>query len=244
MHRDIKSMNILVTDDYSCKLTDFGCVKLVNAQTHLNTVNSGTPLWMAPEVKIGQYSFPADVYSLGLVLYEIFEKKLPNYDPMQQRVVLPPAFHSASVILPMVSHKPDSRPTAQHTITVLDKMVNNIVETIRKKMPKEELEKLRTDAGTTDDSQSSVDKELALLYRQLLAKPAAIVDSEINKHFPTPAPPKSPHVPHVHGQHGGAPMGYPPGYPGMGVPMGIPVAPRAHGQSPQGWPPGFSPAGY
>lgn len=57
MHRDIKSMNILVTDDYSCKLTDFGCAKLSSAMSVLNTMNSGTPLWMAPEVRTGQYRF-------------------------------------------------------------------------------------------------------------------------------------------------------------------------------------------
>lgn len=32
MHRDVKSMNILVTDDYACKITDFGCSKLVGPQ--------------------------------------------------------------------------------------------------------------------------------------------------------------------------------------------------------------------
>jgi serine/threonine protein kinase len=55
-------MNILVTEDYSCKLTDFGTAKLAAAQQVMMTVNAGTPLWMAPEVRIGQYSFPADIF--------------------------------------------------------------------------------------------------------------------------------------------------------------------------------------
>jgi serine/threonine protein kinase len=47
---------------------------------------------MAPEVKKGFYSFSADVYSLGLVLYEIFENQLPYYDMITQTVHLPPQF--------------------------------------------------------------------------------------------------------------------------------------------------------
>lgn len=62
MHRDIKSMNVLVTDDYSCKLTDFGTAKLLGQQQVMMTLNTGSPLWMAPEVKVGQYGFPADVF--------------------------------------------------------------------------------------------------------------------------------------------------------------------------------------
>lgn len=60
-----------MTEDYSCKLTDFGCAKLIPpdfriAAALLHTQNSGTPLWMAPEVKKGQYyDFSADIYSLG-----------------------------------------------------------------------------------------------------------------------------------------------------------------------------------
>lgn len=41
MHRDIKSMNILVTNDYECKLTDFGCTKVVNERQAHNTVATG-----------------------------------------------------------------------------------------------------------------------------------------------------------------------------------------------------------
>jgi serine/threonine protein kinase len=47
---------------------------------------------MAPEVKNGIYSFSADVYSLGLVLYEIFEGQLPYYNLFTQTVHLPPNF--------------------------------------------------------------------------------------------------------------------------------------------------------
>lgn len=99
-------MNILVTDDYACKLTDFGTAKLAGAQQIMMTVNAGTPLWMAPEVKVGQYSFPADIFryfsatyktnrplSLGLVLFEIFHGNLlPYWDNYTTTITLPTNF--------------------------------------------------------------------------------------------------------------------------------------------------------
>eukprot|EP01124_Arcella_intermedia_P036813 TRINITY_DN9717_c0_g2_i1.p1 TRINITY_DN9717_c0_g2~~TRINITY_DN9717_c0_g2_i1.p1 ORF type:complete len:824 (-),score=168.04 TRINITY_DN9717_c0_g2_i1:843-3314(-) len=64
IHRDVKSLNILLTEDFSCKLTDFGCAKLISDKQAVNTINSGTPLWMAPEVKSGhKYGLEADIYS-------------------------------------------------------------------------------------------------------------------------------------------------------------------------------------
>jgi serine/threonine protein kinase len=47
---------------------------------------------MAPEVKSGNYGMSSDVYSIGLVLYEIFEKKLPNFDPDTKLTTVPKIF--------------------------------------------------------------------------------------------------------------------------------------------------------
>jgi len=81
IHRDIKSMNVLVTEDYSCKITDFGCAKLLDKTTRRANIHQtarGTPLWMAPEVaREADFGFPADIYSLGVMLFEIFERDLP-----------------------------------------------------------------------------------------------------------------------------------------------------------------------
>jgi len=80
-HRDLKSLNILITKHLEAKITDVGeaVVKDQSMPTSLNYSKRGTPLYMAPEVMVGRpYNvFPADIYSLALVLYEIMSSQLP-----------------------------------------------------------------------------------------------------------------------------------------------------------------------
>jgi len=132
LHRDIKSMNILVTEHYNCKITDFGMSKLITDDLCVfNTANAGTPLWMAPEVKAGVYGFPADVYSTGLVLYEILEEKLPQFDKSLDRIILPESYYFKKVVYPLICPIPTERKTATDAIEVFDaKLVNGIVERI------------------------------------------------------------------------------------------------------------------
>lgn len=79
-----------------------------------HTMGVGTLLWMAPEVKTGtSYGFPSDVYSLGLVLYELFEGKLPEYDRTTQKVTLPDKFRSSRTVLPCLHPDPKKRPSCK-----------------------------------------------------------------------------------------------------------------------------------
>ncbi|THB64424.1 MAG: serine/threonine protein kinase [Desulfovibrio sp.] len=94
IHRDIKPENIFLAPDGTAKIGDFGIARQVSESTQARTV-TGTPLYMAPEVykdPLGSgYSFPADVYSLALVAYEMIEGRLPfeedtsNLQSMVQR---------------------------------------------------------------------------------------------------------------------------------------------------------------
>lgn len=71
IHRDIKAANVFMTRSGMVKLGDFGVSKCL-ARTH-DMVNSGaigTPVYMAPELFDGKpYSYPADIWSLGVLLY-------------------------------------------------------------------------------------------------------------------------------------------------------------------------------
>ncbi|ETM41878.1 TKL protein kinase [Phytophthora nicotianae] len=83
LHRDMKSPNLLVERDYSIKISDFGLSR-VKAQIQTMTGNCGTVQWMAPEV-LGnrKYTEKADVFSFGVVVWEIFAGQCP-YDGMTQ----------------------------------------------------------------------------------------------------------------------------------------------------------------
>ena len=82
IHRDIKPDNIMFDADGVPKLADLGVARFA-ADAHLNTQKGmivGTPAYMAPEQMIDSHHIDerADIYSLGLVLYEMLAGKSPN----------------------------------------------------------------------------------------------------------------------------------------------------------------------
>ncbi|MDX1973452.1 MAG: molecular chaperone DnaK [Candidatus Sumerlaeia bacterium] len=82
IHRDIKPANIMVTSDNSIKITDFGIAKMLRSDeaTKSGTAVIGTPLYMAPEQIIGDgVDARTDIYSLGIMLYEIVSGNPPFY---------------------------------------------------------------------------------------------------------------------------------------------------------------------
>jgi len=77
LHRDMKPSNVMLDSRGQVLLTDFGLAGLAG-QIEGAEVRNGTPAYMAPEQLAGEeVSVRSDIYSLGLVLYEIFTGKLP-----------------------------------------------------------------------------------------------------------------------------------------------------------------------
>lgn len=77
VHCDIKPDNFILFEGNRLRLTDFGVAKV--AQKTLRASGAGTLGYMAPEQAMGRPSFRSDVFSLGLVLYQMFSGHLPEY---------------------------------------------------------------------------------------------------------------------------------------------------------------------
>ena len=99
VHRDIKPANIMVVSGTEVKIADFGAAILKKSQV-VQTAQMGSPYYMSPEQIQGQdVNFHTDMYSLGVVLYELLVGKRPfiaeNLEALMQKIIkydpLPPS---------------------------------------------------------------------------------------------------------------------------------------------------------
>ena len=82
-HRDLKALNVLLTRDLRCKVTDFGLSKCEDLKTTATATMggaglAGTPAFMAPELLDNNtFTEKSDVYSYAIVLWEIWDRGVP-----------------------------------------------------------------------------------------------------------------------------------------------------------------------
>ncbi len=116
IHRDIKPANILVDTKGRVKVTDFGLARMDTAKTPdqwgqtMTGMVLGTPDYMAPEQKKGiRVDHRADIYSLGVMLYEMLCGEIPAgiFDPPSLRVAVDERIDQ--VVIRAMQQEPDRR---------------------------------------------------------------------------------------------------------------------------------------
>ncbi len=128
IHRDVKPGNILFDQNDNAFLTDFGVVKLQAATTPLTTGTIlGTPHYMAPELaqEGGTVTYLADIYALGVTVYQALTGKLPFGGP------------GSSPVSVLMAHINEPAPDVRILRPDLTEAVSEVIDQAMAKKPEE-----------------------------------------------------------------------------------------------------------
>jgi ABC-type oligopeptide transport system substrate-binding subunit len=136
VHRDLKPENVLLAPDGTAKLTDFGLARSVASRMTSEGTIMGTVFYLAPELALGHdFDGRADLYALGVMLYELTAGRLPFtaedpvavisqhlhapvVPPRAKNPEIPPALDA--LIVRLLSKDPEDRPvTAREVLEIL-----------------------------------------------------------------------------------------------------------------------------
>ena len=141
-HCDLKSINVLLDHNYHVKITDFGVSKIINILYENGQEikgKLGTTHWMPPEImKSYKYEEKSDVFSYGMILYEIITGDIPYYGLFPNQIVGLVADCRKIVQVPEITSNPylrkivveclkydiDDRPSFEEIIYYLEKVIS------------------------------------------------------------------------------------------------------------------------
>jgi len=101
VHRDLAARNVLLGDNYEPKVSDFGMSRTNTGAENMTTTETGPLKWMAPEsLKSKVYSFKSDVYSYGVVVWELVARSLPYPDKEPVEVAMQVVYEGLRPTIP------------------------------------------------------------------------------------------------------------------------------------------------
>lgn len=151
LHRDLKSLNILVGAHYEAKICDLGLAKTKTTTSSMASKATasgfaGSLRWSAPEVvdpqKGNHHSKASDIYSCGMIFWEMSSKKAPYYKIQNEmsvafniikevtEVIPPYTPHFFATLIKSMWQKPDARPTANQVVEEIEKVQNELVASV------------------------------------------------------------------------------------------------------------------
>lgn len=117
IHRDVKPSNVLIDEQGNCLLTDFGLARMVEmSSASLTSAGAimGTPAYMSPEQGKGAaVDGRSDLYSLGIMFYEMLTGQVPYHDEYPMGVV--------------IKHIRDPLPSARELVPNLSDAIENVL---------------------------------------------------------------------------------------------------------------------
>ena len=144
IHRDLKPENILINEDNKIKITDFGVSKKLSTIESKTNSQVGTQHYMALEIEKGEkYNNKVDIYSLGCIIYELFNleeyymDKILNKQIKINTDIYNPKWKDLIDI--MVKNDYNERPTIEEVYNKIEDMESRIVLTM--KINKEDIDK-------------------------------------------------------------------------------------------------------
>lgn len=171
IHRDLKPQNILIKDDGEIKITDFGIAMALNA-TQLTQTNSamGSVHYFPPEQANGKGStLKSDVYSLGIMMYELLTGVLP--------------FRGDNAVEIALKHLKEPIPSIRAELPEIPSSIENIITKATAKNPKNRYanaNEMHDDLLTALNKERENEPQVVLKYDEGLDEESVVVD-EANK---------------------------------------------------------------
>ncbi|KAK4398135.1 putative serine/threonine-protein kinase SIS8 [Sesamum angolense] len=129
IHRDLKSANCLVNKHWTVKICDFGLSRIMTDAPIKDSSSAGTPEWMAPElIRNEPFTEKCDIFSLGVVMWELYTLNRPWDGVPPERVVYAVANEGSRLEIPegpvgrLIADcwaEPQDRPSCEEILTRL-----------------------------------------------------------------------------------------------------------------------------